>query len=99
MMKTHKKIDNQICKALAKVCETAKLEVQGFQWLTHFIDYNQFPDSLSIICIFGTNAELEQARQEMKDQVIYKLIKSELKQININFKDISRHILFDTEEA
>ena len=99
MKKTDKKIDNQICQALTKACETAKQEVQGFQWLTHLANYNQFPGSLSIICIFDTKVELDQARQQMKDQLIVGLIKSELELINIRFKDISRHVLFDTEEA
>ncbi|NOR69579.1 MAG: hypothetical protein GQ532_07770 [Methylomarinum sp.] len=99
MKKTDKKIDNQICQALTKVCETAKDEVKGFQWLTHFVNYKQFPSSLSVICIFDTNAELEQAQQQSKDQLIVSLIKSELEQININLKEISRHVSFDTEEA
>ena len=99
MKKTDKKINNQICQALTKVCETAKDEVKGFQWLTHFVDYKQFPSSLSVICIFDTSAELEQAQQQSKDQLIVSLIKSELEQININLKEISRHVSFDTEEA
>ena len=99
MKKTDKKTDYQICQALTKVCETAKQDVQGFQWLTHLVNYNQFPDSLSIICIFDNKVELEQARQQKKDRLLLVLIKSELEQINIRFKDISRHVLFDTEEA
>ncbi len=99
MKKTDKKIDKQICLALTKACETAKHEVQGFQWLTHFVDYNQFPSSLSVVCIFDTKAGLEQARQLMKDQLIVSLIRSELEKINIRFKDINHHVSFDTEEA
>ena len=99
MTKTNKKIDKQICQRLTNACETAKQQVQGFQWLTHLVDYNQFPDSLSIICIFATKAELEQARQQVKDQFIVSLIKNELEQINVRFKDISHHVSFDTEEA
>lgn len=99
MKKTAKKIDKQICQALTKACETAKQQVQGFQWLTHLVNYNQFPDSLSIICIFETKAELEQARQQMQAHLIVNLIKNELEQINIRFKDINRHVSFDTEEA
>ena len=99
MKKTDKKIDNQICQALTKACETAKQEVLGFQWLTHLVNYNKFPGSLSVICIFDTKAELEQAYQESKDQLIVSLIKSELEQINIRFKDINRHVSFDTGEA
>jgi len=97
MKKTDKKIDKKICKALTKACEIAKAEVSGFQWLTHFVNYNQFPESLSIICVFDTKTELEQARQQKKDQLIIDLIKSELEQINIRFKDIKRHVSFDTE--
>ena len=99
MKKTDKKIDNQICQALIKACETAKKEVQGFQWLTHLVNYNQFPSSLSVICIFDTKAELEQARETGKDQLMVNFIKSELEQININLNEIRRHISFDTEEA
>lgn len=99
MKKTDKKLDNQICQALTKACEVAKNKVQGFQWLTHHVNYQQFPGSLSIICIFDTNAELEDARRESKDQLMLGIIKSQLTQININLKEISQHVLFDTEEA
>lgn len=99
MKKTDKKIDNQICKSLTKACEMAKDEVPGFQWLTHLVNYNQFPGSLSVICIFDSKAEIEQARKQKKDQLIVGLIKSELEQINIRFKDIKQHVSFDTEEA
>lgn len=99
MKKADKKIDNQICQALTKVCEVAKQEVHGFQWLTHRVIYNQFPKSLSVICIFNTKAELEQMRQSGKDQLIISLIKTELEQIKINLKEISRNVSFDTEEA
>jgi len=99
MKKTDKKIDKQICQALTKACEMAKDEVPGFQWLTHLVNYNQFPESLSVICVFDTKAELEQARQLKKDQLIVGFIKSELEQINIRFKEINRHISFDTEKS
>ena len=99
MNKRDKKTDKQICQALTRACETAKVEVQGFQWLTHFVNYQRFPQSLSIVCIFDTHATLEQAHQAMKDQVIISLIKGELEQINITLKALNRHISFDTEEA
>ncbi len=99
MKKTDKKIDKQICLALTSACEAAKLQVQGFQWLTHLVNYKKFPESLSIICIFDTKAGLDQARQQMKDQLIVSLIKNELEQINISFKQLNRYVFFDTEEA
>mgnify|MGYP000013955694 CR=1 FL=1 len=99
MKKADKKIDNQICKSLTIACETAKEEVPGFQWLTHLVNYNKFPDSLSVICVFDTKVGLEQARKQKKDQFIVGLIKRELEQINIRFKDINRHVSFDTEKV
>ncbi len=99
MKKTDKKRDKQICLALTKACEVAKQQVQGFQWLTHLVNYAQFPGSLSIVCIFDTKEELAEARQQMKDQLIIALIKTELECISINFKEINRHVSFDTEEA
>jgi len=99
MKKTDKKIDNQICKSLTIVCEIAKEEVPGFQWLTHLVNYNQFPDSLAVICVFDTKVGLEQARKQKKDQLMVGLIKSELEQINIRFKDINRHVSFDIEKS
>ncbi len=97
MKKTDKKLENKICKALTKACEMAKDQVPGFQWLTHVVNYNQFPESLSIICVFKNTVELELARQQSKDQLIASLIQSELEQINIRFKDIERQIYFETE--
>jgi len=99
MKKTDKKLEKKICQALTNACEAAKVEVQGFQWLTHLVNYNQFPDSLSVICFFDTKANLKQAREHNKDQFMTALIKSELEQINIRFKDIKRHVSFDTEKA
>lgn len=84
---------------MTKACEVAKLEVDGFVWLTHLVNYSKFPDSLSVICIFDTKAKLEQSRQAAKDQLIIDLIMTELKQINIGFNNINQHISFDTEEA
>jgi hypothetical protein len=99
MNKTDKKTDKKICQVLTKACEMAKLQVQGFQWLTHVVNYNQFPESLSITCIFESKAQLQQASQQMKEQLIMDLIKKELEHINIKFKDINRHVSFDTEES
>ncbi|NOQ34665.1 MAG: Fis family transcriptional regulator [Methylococcaceae bacterium] len=99
MKKTDKKIDKQICQALTKACEMAKDQVTEFQWLTHLVNYNQFPESLSVICIFDSRAGLKQAQQQGNDQFIVGLIKRELEQINIRFKDIKQHVSFDIEEV
>ena len=39
MRKSDKKFDNAIRKALIDVCEQAQRSFDGFQWLTHNINY------------------------------------------------------------
>jgi len=51
MRKTDKKLDNQLIKLLTEVCETALEDFSGFQWLTHIVDYSNFPKSLKVIPI------------------------------------------------
>lgn len=98
MTKTDKKLDKQISQALTNACEMSKDRVQGFQWLTHQVNFKQFPDSLTVICVFQMQAELEQANSQKQDQIIIGFIKTELGKIDIRFKDIKRHVLFVSEE-
>lgn len=98
MRKTDKKIDNKLREALTEVCEIALENVVGFEWLTHLVNYNNFPGSLSVICIFDTNAELSEARSNQEDNCLYKLIKEKLAATGIEIRDIQQHVNFDTEE-
>ncbi len=59
MRKTDKKIDNALIKVLTEVCDIAQENYAGFEWITHFANYNNFPGSLSVVCIYGTNEQLE----------------------------------------
>ncbi|CZF79969.1 hypothetical protein [Grimontia marina] len=95
MRKTDKKIDDSLRHALTQVCDIAQSEHQGFEWLTHFVNYDRFPSSLSIVCIFDTQSSLAQANQEH----IRRLIKDVLASIDIKLKDIGKHVHFDTEES
>ncbi|WP_165662551.1 hypothetical protein [Oceanimonas sp. MB9] len=94
MRKTDKKIDNAIRVALTEACEVAQDESEGFMWLTHFVNYNSFPGSLSVVCVYDTNAHLAKANLDG----MRSLIKKKLASINIDIKDIRRHVSFDTEE-
>lgn len=94
MRKTDKKIDNAIRVVLTQVCDVAQIESDGFMWLTHFANYDCFPDSLSVVCIYDTNKNLAEASVgSMRD-----LIKDKLASIDIDLKDIRQHVSFDTEE-
>ena len=99
MKKTDKKIENAIREALTEVCEMALDEVPGFQWLTHLVNYSDFPGSLSVVCVFDTNNDLSSALANHKDDYLRNLIKEKLAAVGIEFKDTRRHVNFDTEEA
>lgn len=99
MKKTDRKIENSIVKALNIVCETALDEIAGFKWLTHLVRYNDFPESLSIICVFDTGIHLAEAKGEQKDDYLRGLVKSRLYDAGVHVRDIGRRVSFDTEEA
>ena len=98
MKKSDKKLDNSLCKALTEVCESALEETVGFRWLTHLVNYNNFPASLVVVCVFETNAELDNVKINNQDQVIVKLIRKALLSVHIKLSDIRKQIIFDTEE-
>ena len=99
MKKSDKKIDNHVREALTEVCEVALDDVAGFKWITHFANYNNFPGSLSIVCVFDTNSDLSNAMTTHKDDYLRSLINEKLGAVDIRIKDMSQHIYFDTEEA
>ncbi|MEX1221785.1 MAG: hypothetical protein WEA82_06695 [Idiomarina sp.] len=60
MHKDHKKIDREIIRALTGVCEHAKIEVDGFKWLTHEVNYQRFPQSLRVLLVFSDKVHEDQ---------------------------------------
>ena len=98
MRKTDKKIDNQICKALTDVCENALEQFNGFEWLTHLVNYSNFPSSLKIVCVFDTNDNLTRFLASNDSQNINTVIQKKLLSINVHISDMAKHIAFDTEE-
>lgn len=94
MKKTDKKRENAIISSLNQVCDRAQSQYVGFKWLTHFVNYDRFPDSLSIVCVFDTNNYLAEANKD----ALRALIKEKLAVIDIKLNDLGRHVSFDTEE-
>ena len=94
MRKTDKKTDKALREVLTKVCDIAQENYPGFQWITHFANYNNFPDSLSVVCIYDTNEQLKNT--DVHGLSI--LINEKLLSIDINIRDIRKHVKFDTEE-
>ena len=98
MRKTDKKIDDRIRRVLKQVCEMALDNVDGFIWLTHSVNYDRFPESLSVVFVFARNEALNKARATQSDDYLSQLIQDKFLEIEISFKDISQHIIFDSEE-
>ena len=94
MKKSDKKIENALVKVLTEVCDIAQEKYIGFKWITHFVDYKNFPDSLSIVCIYDTNEQLNTTNVEE----LCKLINEKLLSINIKIQDLYSQVAFDTEE-
>tara|TARA_R110000764_G_scaffold140750_2_gene228869 strand:- start:2421 stop:2777 length:357 start_codon:yes stop_codon:yes gene_type:complete len=99
MKKSDKKIDNTLREALTHVCETALESVDGFVWLTHLVNYNAFPNSLKIICVFETDLALVSAYDAKQDDYLCSLINNELSDVNIKLSKLRQQVSFDTEEA
>ncbi len=102
MRKTDKKIENQLRLVLTGVCETALKQIEGFQWLTHIVEYTDFPNSLKVICIFDTNENLADyvsnyAPKKTEDELT-SVIQKKLQEMGVNVKNISGLVGFDTEE-
>jgi len=96
--KTQKKIDNNIRVVLTAVCEETLGNLQGFEWLTHQANYTNFPASLLITCVFGTDQHLEDAIQGGDTQLLQRRIQAQLLKAGVRFKSLGKQVIFDTEE-
>lgn len=99
MKKTVKKLDDSVVKALTKVCELAKYEIPGFEWITHTIQYDNFPASLVVICVFDTQASLDSAQLAELDVYLRRQIQRQLLKVGVKLKDARHHVRYDSEEA
>ncbi len=83
MRKTDKKFDNQLKLLLTEVCETALKEVDGFQWLTHTVNYSNFPKSLKVVCVFDTDEQLSTFTRNSSKNSLTALIQVKLNEIGV----------------
>jgi hypothetical protein len=99
MNKTIKKLDNNVVKALTIVCDTAKQDVVGFEWLTHSANYANFPASLVITCVLDQSQSIDTMLLNEQDIELRKQIQKQLFKAGILLKDARRHVFFDSEQA
>jgi len=98
MKKSDKKIENALRVQLTEVCDQALDQFAGFEWLTHFVDYAEFPKSLYILCVFNREADIAELVNTGKEKQLFKLIEQRLAAENIRLKNIPKQVGFDSEE-
>ena len=98
LQRNEKKTENAIIKSLNAVCKTLKNELDGFSWLTHFVDYSQFPQSLKLVFVFDTNQALLEANNKAFFKTIFELTETRLSNEGVYIKRIDKAVFFDTEE-
>ena len=98
MRKTDKKTDNQLRLVLTEVCEVALKNIDGFQWLTHLVNYANFPSSLKVVCVFDTNENLAEFLSGSSPTDLNALIQAQLHTANVKVTGIADHIYYDTEQ-
>ena len=86
MRKTDKKTDNQIRLALTDVCDTSLKDIDGFVWLTHLVNYDSFPSSLKVVCVFETDDAYKAYQSSASSAVLESRIIDCFKDLNIKIK-------------
>lgn len=97
MKKSDKKTEQAIINALTDVCDEAKTHITGFEWLTHTVNYKNFPASLRVACVFVDAASQQQAIDQHKAEQLLMDIQNTLKHCDIQIK--TSQISIDNEEA
>lgn len=82
---------------LTEACETAKVEIKGFAWLTHTADLNALTDTLKVTWVFETQVDKKLAQTSAKAR-IFELTAIALFEANIDVKPSDHSVQFDSEE-
>ncbi|WP_275545754.1 MULTISPECIES: hypothetical protein [unclassified Pseudomonas] len=90
-------IERELIRALTLACETAKSEVVGFQWLTHDVDYEQFPQSLVVTWVFDTEANKARALASADKARMLALTLAAFDEVGISVSRIADHVAFSVE--
>lgn len=92
------RIERRLVATLTEACEVAKAEIQGFDWLTHEVDYQAFAQSLVVIWVFDTRANQELAVSNGLDRRMRELTATALEDACVDQPATDRYIRFDSEE-
>lgn len=90
-------IERELIRALTLACETAKSEIVGFQWLTHDVDYEQFPQSLVVTWMFDSEANRTRALASADQARMLALTLAAFDEVGISVSRIVDHVTFSVE--
>ena len=91
-------IERRLVATLTEACETAKAQIIGFEWLTHEVDFDDFPSSLRVIWVFDTQANMDQALASGQGERMVELSATALSEADVPVRKVSAHVQFDSEE-
>ena len=104
MRKSDKKIDNQIRAILTDLCESYFETIDGFKWLTHIVNYSNFPSSFKIICIFEQKNDIEQFLSltdtaNISKNKVLTILNDKLVGAGIKITKLDKLLKFDDEQS
>lgn len=91
-------IERELIRTLTEACETAKSEIVGFQWLTHDVDYQRFPESLLVIWMFDSEAIKARALGGSDKTRMLELTLAAFEAVGISVVRINEHVAFSVEQ-
>ncbi len=91
-------IERELIRTLTDACETAKSEIVGFQWLTHDVDYQRFPESLLVTWMFDSEASKARALTSADKARMLALTLAAFEAVGISVARINEHVAFSVEQ-
>lgn len=96
--RTYAGIERELIRTLTDACETAKSEIVGFQWLTHDVNYERFPESLIVTWVFDSEANKARALASADKARMLALTLAAFEEVGISVTRITEHVAFLVEQ-
>ena len=91
-------IERELIRNLTEACETAKSEIVGFQWLTHDVNYERFPESLIVTWVFDGEVNKARALPSADKARVLELTLAAFEKVGISVPRIADHVAFSIEQ-
>lgn len=91
-------IERELIRTLTDACETAKSEIVGFQWLTHDVNYERFPESLIVTWVFDGEANKARALASADKARVLELTLAAFEEVGISVSRIADHVAFSIKQ-